>query len=183
MVWRLACWQQALAVRKNNFYLMRYFKLIIGSIIVFFLLMTGIGLLMPSSVTVTRFTSIDAPYDSVKKFTNNIANWRYWLNGADSSYYKKISGNKILLGTYSISVIKNDPKYIITLWQGQNTPEQISTMQLYNQNNSILVNWDFKQDLNWLPWNRLGGMLHDNLYGPSMEASLHKLKQVVEAHQ
>ena len=159
---------------------MRYFKLIIGSIIVIFLLLTGIGLLMPSSVAVVRSVDINAPVDSVRKFTNNIADWRLWLNGADSANYKRLSNDSMQLGSYKIILIKQDPKYIITSWQGENTAEQISTIRLYNDSTSTTVNWKLEQQLNWLPWNRLGGMLHDKMYGPSMDASLFKLKQVAE---
>jgi hypothetical protein len=36
--------------------------------------------------------------------------------------------------------------------------------------------------LKWYPWERLTAMLHDKILGPSMEASLYKLKQVAEKH-
>ena len=162
---------------------MRYLKLVIGSVLILFLLMTGIGLLMPSSVSVVRFVNINAPVDSVRYYTDNIKNWKLWLSGIDSSQYKIISNHQIQLGSYKIDVIEENSKHIITSWKNQNNKEQISTMQLLNSNNLTLINWSLKQENGWLPWNRIGGMLHDKIYGPSMEASLNKLKQIIENHE
>lgn len=150
-------------------------------------MLTAIGLLMPSSVTVLRSIEIQAPVDSVKYYTNDPAHWRYWINGADTAFYKQLTVNttdknsKIVLGTFTITVLNNDPKYITTLWQGQALREQLNRIDLYpNASGATGVNWSFQQPLNWYPWERLGGMLYDKVFGPSMEASLAKLKQVCE---
>jgi len=169
---------------------MRFAKLVVISLAILFVLLTIIGLLMPSSVTVGRSVEIDAPVSSVRFYTNDLSRWRLWLNGADTAYYKQLTpgtsgeSSQIKLGSYNITVIKNDPKYIITLWQGEHTREQVSRIELYyNSANSTAVNWSFEQQLKWYPWERLTAMLHDKIFGPSMEASLYKLKQVVEKRQ
>ena len=167
---------------------MRFVKFIIIGAISFFILLTAIGLLMPSSVTVGRSIEIKAPVDSVRFYTNNPANWRYWINGADTSYFKQLTASttdknsKIILGNYTVTIFENDPKYIITTWQGSNTKEQLSRLDLYYNSSAAItnVNWSFTQHLNWYPWERLSAMLHDKVYGPSMEVSLNKLKQVCE---
>jgi len=167
---------------------MRYFKFAIAGLLVLYILLTAIGLLMPSSVTVGRSVEIKAQVDSVRLYTNNIANWRYWINGADTAFYKQLTSSttekdsKIKLGTYTITVINNDPKYIITSWQGESTREQLNRLELYYNasSNSTIVNWSFTQQLNWYPWERLSAMLHDKVFGPSMEVSLAKLEQVCE---
>jgi hypothetical protein len=161
---------------------MRFFKLAVISVIIIFLLFTFIGLLLPSSVTVTRKEFINVLPDSVRVYTNNIYNWKYWLNGVDTNYKlttQKIA--KIKLGAYTISVLKNNSENIITLWQGKNTRDRICHVRLYSSDpNTTTVYMSFQQHLSWLPWDRLGGMLHDEIIGPSMQASLDKLKQVVE---
>ena len=167
---------------------MRYVKFFIISIISLFVLLTIIGLMMPSVVMVGRSAEIKAPIDSVRFYTNDPANWRYWINGADTSYYKQLTsstiqkGSKIILGTYTVTVLENDADTIFTLWQGQSTKEQINKLDLsYNSTiDSTIVNWAFQQHLNWYPWERLGAMLCDKVYGPSMEASLGNLKRVCE---
>ncbi len=165
---------------------MRFFKLAVISLIVIFLLLTAIGLLLPSVVTVTRTKVIYASIDSVHFYTNDPGNWKYWLNNVDTSDKQNFSGvteknSKIRLGIYTISILENKPEYITTLWRGKNAKDQICRIQLnYNAPNETTVYFSFQQHLSWLPWDRLGGMLHDEVIGPSMQASLDKLKQVVE---
>lgn len=165
---------------------MRYVKVAITGLLVLYILLTVIGLMMPSSVTVLRSVDINAPVDSVRFYTNDPAHWRYWINGADTAYYKQITpstiekNSKIVLGTYTVTVLENDPKYIISSWQGENTREQLNRLELYHNALGTTVNWSFQQQLNWYFWERLGAMLHDPVYGPSMEASLANLKKVCE---
>jgi Polyketide cyclase / dehydrase and lipid transport len=167
---------------------MRYLKFAVIGLLILYILLTGIGLLMPSSVTVGRSVEINAPVDSVRFYTNDPANWRYWINGADTAYYKQLTGStkdknsKIELGTYTITVIDNDPKYITTVWQGESSREQLNRLELYYNGSSDIttINWSFQQQLNWYPWERLSAMLRDKVFGPSMEVSLAKLKQVCE---
>ncbi|MBS1747393.1 MAG: hypothetical protein JST21_14590 [Bacteroidetes bacterium] len=170
---------------------MRYIKFSIIGLIVLFVLLTFIGLLMPSVVMVGRSATIGAPLDSVRYYTNDPANWRYWINGADTAFYKQLTpatglkGSELILGTYTITVLENDPDTIYTLWQGQSTKEHINKLDLANNNtgDSTIVNWAFQQQLSWYPWERLGAMLFDKVYGPSMEVSLLKLKKVCEKQQ
>ena len=168
---------------------MRYLKFMLISLLVFFSVLTVIGLCMPSTVTVGRSVEINAPADIIRMYTNDLQNWRYWLNGADTAYFEKLSAgtnekhSKIKLGSYVISVITNDSKYMITLWQDSYGGEQINRIEMYKgSGNGTIVNWSFTQQLHWYPWERLGAMLHDQILGPSMEVSLHKLKQVTEKH-
>ena len=165
----------------------RFIKVAAIGLVVLFILLTAIGLLMPSAVTVFRTTEINMPVDSVRFYTNDPAHWRYWINGADTAFYKQLTAtttgknSKIVLGTFTITVLNNDPKYITTVWQGQSLKEQLNRLDLYpNASGSTTISWSFQQQLNWYPWDRLGAMLYDKVFGPSMEVSLAKLKQVCE---
>lgn len=165
---------------------MRWIKFSIIGAIVLFVLLTCIGLLMPSSVTVIRSVKLDAPVDSVRFYVNNIANWRYWINGADTAYFKQITNSatgknaKIKLANYTVTILENDANHIVTLWVSNNNYEQTSRLDLYADNSGININWSFRQKLNWYFWQRLRGMLYDKVFGPQMEASLAKLKQLCE---
>jgi hypothetical protein len=166
---------------------MRLVKFIILGLLALFILLTGMGLLMPSSVTVGRSVEINASIDSVRYYTNDITNWKYWISGADTAYFKQLTNSsteknsQFKLGTYTITVIENNPKYISTSWKGEQGREQISRLELSpNTSSDIIVNWSFQQQLHWYFWERLGAMLHDKVFGPTMEVSLNKLKQVCE---
>ncbi len=161
---------------------MRFFKLAVISLIIIFLLFTCIGLFLPSSVTVTRKEFINASADSVRFYTNNIYHWKYWLNGVDTNYKLSTAKNAtIKLGSYTISVLKNTPENIATSWNAKNTKDRVCHIQLDDSEpNVTTIYMSFQQHLSWLPWDRLGGMLHDEVIGPSIQASLEKLKEVVE---
>jgi hypothetical protein len=166
---------------------MRFIKASSIGLLVLFFLLTAIGLLMPSSVTVLRSVDINTPVDSVRFYTHDLSHWRYWINGADTASYKQLTistslkDSKIVLGSFTVTVIDNNPKYIVTVWRGASNREQLNRLELYsNASGSTTVHWSFQQHLNWYFWERLGAMLHDKVFGPSMEASLAKLKQVCE---
>lgn len=163
---------------------MRFLKLALVSLLVIFLLFTAIGLLMPSSVTVTRKANINAVIDSVRFYTNDLSKWQYWLNGVDTNYNEASSAKNVQLklGVYTISVVEKNQKYITTLWQSEHAKNQLCLIHLNDsiEPNLTTVYFSFQQHLSWLPWDRLGGMLHDEVIGPSMQSSLDKLKQVVE---
>ncbi len=160
---------------------MRFVKLAVISVVIIFLLFTCIGLFLPSSVTVTRTENINAPVDSVRFYTNEIRNWKYWLINDSLSPVKLLNEKKMQSGDYNISVIENEPKQITVLWQRENGQERRCRIKLEEISfNNTLVYLSFEQHLSWLPWERIGGMLHDEIIGPSMQTSLDKLKAVVE---
>ncbi|MFT4155928.1 SRPBCC family protein [Parafilimonas sp.] len=166
---------------------MRYIKIAFGGLLILFILLTLIGLLMPSSVTVFRSVEIHAPADTIHYYTNNIAHWKYWINGADTAYFKQLTPSStdkdatVVLGSFTITIISANPKHITTFWKGSSGGKQLSYLELRNNPNGVtLINWSFQQQLAWYPWERLSAMLHDKVFGPSMEVSLAKLKRVCE---
>lgn len=166
---------------------MRYIKIVFGGLLILFILLTLIGLLMPSSVIVFRSVEINAPADTIRYYTNNIAHWKYWINGADTAYFKQLTSSatdkdsKILLGSFTITIISVDTKHITTFWEGSSGGKQLNNLELRdNSNGNTVINWSFQQKLKWYPWERLSAMLHDKVFGPSMEVSLVKLKSVCE---
>ncbi len=167
---------------------MRYFKFIIIGALILFILLTAMGLLMPSTVAVGRSVEINAPVDSVRFYTNNISNWKYWIKGADTIYFKQLTSSSTTknsqfnFGAYTVTIIDSKPDDLITEWQKKQGRKLINRLELnYDaQRNETVVNWSFQQKLNWYFWERLSAMLHDKVFGPSMEISLDKLKQLCE---
>ncbi len=166
---------------------MRFIKLALISIVFIFLMFTIIGLLMPSSVTVGRTISINAPVDSVKFYINDLHHWKYWLPEADTNNvdvndeHPGFANQRIKYGKYTIMLFRNDSNKVITTWKAAHSNDELCTMSLQPDNiNATDVNWSFKVHLQWYPWQRLTGMLRDKIIGPSMDSSLMKLKQVVE---
>lgn len=164
---------------------MRFVKLAIFSLASIFILFTAIGLLMPSSVTVLRTQTINASKESVFSYLSDLNKWHDWLNNdaENSQTTSSLKNAPITYGSYKITLIGNDSNRIRTLWQNNRSTQLKSIMDVNDDNkttSSCIVMWRFQQQLKWYPWERLTGMLHDKILGPSMEASLLKLKQVIE---
>lgn len=169
---------------------MKLFKLALISIVVLFLILTGMGLLLPQTVRVTRTINIDAPQDTLYKYVGNLGNWQLWMEGINDNTVLFISPQKVetskATSSYrkQIYLIKNTRDTIETLWQNGKGNSLLCVFQLSNNtaNNTTKLNWYFEKKLSWYPWQRLPAIASDKIFGPFMESSLDKLKAITEHH-
>ncbi len=167
---------------------MRLLKLAVISFIVLFLTVTGIGLLFPSEITVSRAVNINASPGMLHTFISNAANWELWMQHADNNSVQFLSsqtegrGTSVKMGTGTITIIKSVPDTIETTWQNENGKIQTSAFILVADSLKKItrVQWYFKQQLKWYPWERFGAMMNDKILGPSMDSSLNILKKIAE---
>src|SRR3954464_13610952 len=91
---------------------MRVIKLAIISFFVLFLIITGIGLLLPSTVRVTRNITIHATQDPVHRYVSDVKYWKLWMEVAKNSTVTFISkrtagaGTKALIGSQRMDITK-----------------------------------------------------------------------------
>ena len=167
---------------------MKFIKLAVISIIVLFIILTGLGLLLPSTVRVTRNIAIHAPYDTLQHYLGDIKQWSCWMEGIDANTIKFTSsqtskkGVVALINKMQVYFIKDKRDTIETVWQGNSKSRQLCVFQLYNDTttNIINFNWYFEQKVSWYPWERLPTLANDKILGPFMEHSLDKLKAISE---
>lgn len=166
---------------------MRVLKLAVISFIILFIVVTGIGLLFPASVRVSRATDIHAPADSVFLYMSDMKYWKFWMNGADtgaiSFLTQKTSGPGTVarFGNYEVSEISVSKDSITTVWKGQKGTIQTAVFNIIPRDaNSVTVNWYFTSVANWYPWERFSSMMNDKIMGPPMESSLSNLKKRLE---
>ena len=166
---------------------MKYLKLAIFSIGSLFLLITLIGLLFPSRVTVMRSASINQPKDTVYAILHDMQNWQKWL--IDSTIeFKLLSPNSIgpgasaQIGGSKITITHDSAYYIESIWQGRKSNDQICGWNLKadTDNPGTLVEWHYTQKLKWYPWERVGAVLNEKILGPSMDSSLARLQRHFE---
>lgn len=163
-------------------------RLIVISLIVLFSVVTGIGLLFPSTVRVSRAVTVNAGYDSVYKYLNDVKYWKLWMAGADSSTIEFLSartagmGTVAKIGTGQITITRNTPDSIYSTWKSEQGNVQTSAFTIIRDsaNTKTVVQWYFEQKLNWYPWERFGSFANDKILGPVMEQSFDKLKRVIE---
>lgn len=165
---------------------MRVIKLAVISFIILFLIITGIGLLLPSTVRVTRTITIPATQDTLYHYISDVKYWKLWMEVAKNSPLSFISrqtagaGTKALIGNQRVDITKAIQGEVVTVWESRNERYQTGVFQLVEDSttNSTLLNWYFEQQLNWYPWERLSAIASDKIMGPGMEQSLDNLKAV-----
>lgn len=167
---------------------MKFIKLGIISIIVLFLILTTLGLLLPSTVRVTRNINIHTPFDTLHNYASDIKNWPLWMEGIDKNTMKFTSSstneNDVVatIGKLKITLTKNTKDTVESIWQTSGKSKQRCVFELSDDttNNTINLNWYFEQKPNWYPWERLPTLANDKILGPFMEHSLDKLKGLTE---
>ena len=167
---------------------MKLIKLAVISIVILFLVITGIGLLLPSTVRVTRNINIHATQDTLYRYVGDVKYWKLWMEGAKDSAIVFISkqtagaGTKAMIGSQRMDMTKAGKSEVETVWESGNGRFQTGVFQLAGDSatGSTNLNWYFERQLNWYPWERLSAIASDKILGPGMEQSLDNLKAIFE---
>ena len=167
---------------------MRLIKLFVISVVVLFAIITGLGLLLPSAVRVTRNITIHAPQDTVYRYISDVKYWKFWLEGAKANPVQFLSkrtagiGTVALLNGQQISIEMASKEWVETVWKTSKGKMQkgIFQIQPVASAGGTNVNWYFEQKVAWYPWERLSTLSNDKLMGPGMEQSLDNLRAIFE---
>lgn len=168
---------------------MRFLKLSVISFLILFFVVTAIGLLFPSTASVSRAVEVTAAYDTVYKYLNDVKYWKLWMEGADSSTISFLSdrtegkGTIAKIGTGQVTITNNTKDSIYTVWTSAkgNIQNSVFTIMPHARDSGITIQWFFEQKLGWYPWQRFGSFANDKILGPVMEQSLNKLKTIVSS--
>ncbi|HEX8356341.1 MAG TPA: SRPBCC family protein [Segetibacter sp.] len=166
---------------------MRFLKLGIISFIVFGLLITGISLLLPSSVIISRAIDISASPAIVYTHINNLSKWKNWYAGYDSSNASVTAtaagkGASLTTGSTVITIENTSPSQINTVWKTGKSSILPSQFNFIVQRNSshFTLQWQFIQKVKWYPWEKFASIVSDKAMGPILEESLENLKNLAE---
>jgi Polyketide cyclase / dehydrase and lipid transport len=155
------------------------------SLIVFFLIITGISLFIPSHIRISKATDINASKDSVVNQLNNPTNWKKWYPGADTAEFFMAEGKiqGILTGDLKGLIITNSTDSSVTTANaGTNSKKGESGWNIYDGRtpNTVTVQWYMDFHLHWYPWEKFSSLLLEKRYGAMMEQGLDKLKKLLE---
>ncbi|QES90451.1 SRPBCC family protein [Rhizosphaericola mali] len=167
---------------------MKGIRFAIISILVLFGLITAVGMLFSSHVTVIRQVDIQAPKDSIEKNISDINNWHKWMidTSVQIAFFTKNTQGvnaSAQIAKSRVTITKIDSIHINTEWAGTRGNPQMSGFTIIPSTsvpNAYTVQWYFTQKLDWYPWQRIGATLNEKILGPSMEKSLDKLKKTSE---
>jgi len=167
---------------------MRGARFAIISLVILFLLVTGVGMLFSSRVTVVREVDIQAPKDSIFQYVSDIRHWNKWMVDTSQAiaYFTDFSDKKgasAQIGHSRVTITNLSDSLMETKWQGtRGNPQNSDFLWLPSKSvpNGWTVRWSFSQELSWYPWQRIGASLQEKVLGPSMEKALEKLKGDLE---
>ena len=152
---------------------MNYLKLAVISVVMIFLLFTGISLFIPSTVNISRAVNLSGRANNILVFIKDTSTWEQWYPGFDTLISKgttikiKSSTDSSITAEFSNDKAK---KIISSTWQ---------TFPYYGSD-SLTLQWSMHFKLRWYPWEKLGSLLYEKSYGQNMERALNNLKQIAE---
>lgn len=162
---------------------MRFLKLFLISIVIISVLLTGLSLLLPANVRISRAIDIEAPAERITPYITNMEHWTKW-NAllADSSISTlSVSADHIKTSRFDIyasASVRHDS--VSSRWVQPNGKEFTGNFWCIEGQDVTVVQWYFDFNLRWYPWEKFGSIIYDDRMGPGMEKSLAQLKNLVE---
>lgn len=144
--------------------MIRIFKLGIISLIVIFIILYLISLLIPSTVRISRAININSNKQHIYPLLADTIEWKNW--------------NEVKNELIGVQLLSADSNLIHTRW----TYDERSIDGFYRLEkiaDVTVVQWYFEFSLKWYPWEKFGSITFENQFGPPMERSLIKLKNLV----
>ena len=152
---------------------MRFIKLGLISVVVFFVLFTLGGLLLPAHNVVSRAVNIKAKPDIILPLVQNKQQWHLWIEGMDSATLQQ---------KQTVQIISVSDSLIVANWKTNEANYTTKFRFIYNPGQAVtIVQWQFEQEVKWYPWERLSSLMNDKILGTLMEKNLAKLQLLVEA--
>jgi Polyketide cyclase / dehydrase and lipid transport len=170
---------------------LRLIKLGLISIIVLFLLVTGMSLFIPSHIRISKAINIKADRDSIMAPIRDAAKWKSWYPGLDTVKLLVIAGkvkgvvldDKDPVHPVYIVINKVEPDEITAQFVSKSLKPVINGWKTitYSVSDSVTLQWYMDFHLRWYPWEKFGSLLLEKSYGIKMEQGLSNLKKLAEA--
>ncbi|MES2372708.1 MAG: hypothetical protein V4557_09020 [Bacteroidota bacterium] len=161
---------------------MKLLRLVFFSVLSLFAIASLIGIILPSTVLVSRAMNITAPKDSIIPHIKDIEQWKGWMDGMQQASATITSPLHADLAGTIVDITNITDSTIVSSWRTKAGNVQISTVRVIGDSTQkiTIVQWQFEQKLKWYPWERLGSMMNDKILGTMMEKNLNNLKSLIE---
>lgn len=164
---------------------MQVIKLGIISLVVFFLLVTGISLFIPSHIRISKAIDIAANKDKALQQVGNAENWKNWFPGADTMQQLLVEGKVegiITKGQHGIIIDYRSDSLITAINAGPVAREGGMGWNIIQNGNQpvVTVQWYMDFYFSWYPWEKFSSLLLEKRYGVLMDQGLEKLKNELE---
>lgn len=158
---------------------MRLVKLMMLSILVLSILITGISLLFPSTVIVSRAIEVNSSPAKIAYFTSDLNHWDQWLSDWKETKVK-IDNDTAHAGTQVISLLDKNDSSVRFHWvaTGQR-PYLVQFEWIHLKDNTYVIHWTFEQHVRWYPWEKFQTLLNEKVLGSKMEVELTNLSNAI----
>jgi hypothetical protein len=155
-------------------------KLIVISIVMLFIVLTGISLLIPGRTRVSRAINIHAPKFRVMPMISDMRNWREWNRFVEEndSMKPRYFADSIHAGDTRIIMQSRNDELLQTVWKRGDRAYN-SGLAIMEQGSVTILQWYFDFDTKWYPWERFNSILFDKQIGPVMENSLAAVEKLI----
>ncbi len=176
---------------------MRLVKMFLFVLLGLFAVVTIIGLLIPSSVKISRGVIVNADSSTLFRALSDVKHWNQWLpwittdSGAivqlspvtnqPGSFFRWQGVRYKSAGTISIKEIKQDEILLLHELQGMSKADGGFRIRSTGTKGEVTeVLWYMEYKLKWYPWERFYGIFVDHIIGPAFEKGLEQLKNYAE---
>jgi hypothetical protein len=149
-------------------------KLFFISVVFLFLLGTGISLMIPSHIRISKAINLHAPKDTIFSLVKNPVRWKEWhpafMEGPGRKSFDTIIVSDILQQGDTVTMLLR-----------QGTKEPVSNgWKIYEHPDvdSLTLQWYMDFHLKWYPWKKFSSLFFENTYGVMMQEGLTNLKKI-----
>ncbi len=162
--------------------MMRSFKVVFLSFLLMGFVILVFSFFIPSSTKLSRGITIKKPLIEVKNNLKQIQNWHYWHKGLAKEDIIEIDTIGYSMLTKKVQLnLKNETdtslEFNLKMVKG---PSLLSSIILYNHNDSCSIQWFYTFKSKWYPWEKFASLFHNNIYGNALDSNLIALKNYIE---
>jgi len=154
----------------------RLIKLALISVLILFGILTGISLIIPSQIRLTKVITIRPERDRIFSLVKNKSEWVRWhpsfINGQQNEMLSRID----------VKVVIENDSLLSMQWRQKDKKTLNMGWQLMQTNNidPATLQWFMDFKTSWYPWEKFSSLFYENNYGAMMEQGLVNIKKEVE---
>ena len=158
---------------------MRLVKLVIISLLVLSVIVTGISALFPSTVIVSRVVEVKASSAQIAYYVSDLDHWSAWTSDWKENKVTQID-NGVSIGTQNIRHLSKTDSAVVYEWiaTGQR-PYQVQFEWINLSGGVYAIHWSFEQHVKWYPWEKFQTLLNEKVLGAKMEIELANLRETL----
>jgi hypothetical protein len=157
----------------NKSTIVQLIKLGLISIVFLFLVITGISLLIPSHIRLSKAINMGGTNESILYYVRNKNTWPQW-HPAFMQDTSNRNSNMVITPR-----LDNDSEVLYQMQLPGKRPI-MSGWKVYHHasTDSLTLQWYMDFHLPWYPWQKFGSLLYEGTYGRMMEQGLNNLKKL-----